>query len=319
MAIGGTRIISRCRFNDYRDRGRYSHCFFWLHQFDKFPTKIILPVDGFGTSFLTTPPKNGTANALFNDFITKLEGFLRTTRTEVNISDIWLQTSPLISTSQNPPPSLNTLLNTTYADLITLDQIALVADPFIADYKAAKNGRAPFIDPAPLNRWAYGRSLANGTQQKIDAVTNKTVFMNWYRQEILGSNEETCSDAILVYPQSSGSTNYRNRYIRCVFLWMLCFVRLVVEFLNLMTSPPRAPFGFGLSRASVHAEVPDMVVPGTSYHYLPTYTRLYTKCVVYSWRGSLQLNDYWDYRASSRDTKLRCSEDLRQYKCTLLM
>ena len=65
---------------------------------------------------------------------------------------------------------------------------------------------------------------AGEVEGAIDAVANKTVFMNWYRKEILGSNEETCSDAILVYPQSSGSTNYRNRYIRCVLLWMVCFV-----------------------------------------------------------------------------------------------
>jgi hypothetical protein len=126
---------------------------------------------------------------------------------------MWNNTSPLIANVSNPPPSLQTVLNTTYADLITLDQIALVADPFIADYKAAHNGQNPFIDPAPLARWNYGRGLP--PTQKADAITNKTIFMNWFQNTVLnGTNNETCANAILLYPQSSGETNYRNEYIR---------------------------------------------------------------------------------------------------------
>jgi hypothetical protein len=162
------------------------------------------------------PPRNGTSDAIFNNFIKQLEGFLNTTRIEMNVTDLWQQTSPLISQGENPPADIHTVLNTTYADLITIDQIALVADPFIEDHKKASNGRVPFIDPAPLNRWAYARALPNATNQKAEAITNKTLFMNWFQQDVLGSNQDTCSDAILLYPQSSGRTNYRNRYIRCV-------------------------------------------------------------------------------------------------------
>ena len=153
---------------------------------------------------------------MFNAFIEKLEGFLDTTRTEINLTAMWAETSPLIANVSNPPPPLSKVLNTTYADLITLDQIALVADPFIADFKVARNGQSPFIDPAPLARWTYGRSLPAG--RKEEAVTNKTVFMNWFQDRVLnGTNKETCSNSIYLYPQSSGGTNYRNRYIRCVF------------------------------------------------------------------------------------------------------
>ncbi|KAI0693424.1 amidase signature enzyme [Cytidiella melzeri] len=219
-------------------------------QFNKFPTKILFPVDGWGSSFLKSPPANGTSGAVFNDFIKQLEGFLNTTRTEMNLTALWEETSPLISQGQNPPAPLSKVLNTTYADLITIDQIALVADPFISDHMKANNGRVPFIDPAPLNRWAYARALPNVTLQKETAITNKTLFMNWFQQDILGSNNETCSDAIFLYPQSSGGTNYRNRYI----------------------SPPSAPFGFGLSRVAVHAEVPDMVVPVGEIAYNSTIT-----------------------------------------------
>ena len=156
---------------------------------------------------------------MFNTFIRKLEGFLNTTRTEINMTTMWNETSPLIANISDPPPSLRTMLNTTYADLIGLDQIALVADPFIADFKADHNGQNPFIDPAPLARWTYGRTL-DSTTRKAEAITNKTIFMNWFQNTVMnGTNKETCSNSIFLYPQSSGTTQYRNKYIRYVLSW----------------------------------------------------------------------------------------------------
>lgn len=186
-------------------------------QFDKFPTKILFPTDVWGSSFLTNPPREGTSATLFNAFIQKLEGFLNTTRTEMSVNALWNSTSPLIANVSNPPPPLQTVLLTTYADLITLDQIALVADPFISDYKAAHGGRSPFIDPAPLARWNFGRTL-NPATTKAEALNNKTIFMEWFQDQVLeGTNRETCANSIFLYPQSSGSTNYRNRYLKYVY------------------------------------------------------------------------------------------------------
>lgn len=192
---------------------------------------------------------------MFNTFISQLETFLNTTRTEMNLTDLWTTSSPLASSPA--PPALRTLLNTTYADLISLDQIALVADPFIADYKAAFGGRTPFIDPAPLNRWAYGRAFPNATARKEEAIANKTVFMDWFQKDVVGSNNDTCSDAIFLYPQSSGRTQYRNEYITYVF----SLPHGELQILTFNCSAPGAPLGFSTGRIAVHAEVPDMVVP----------------------------------------------------------
>ncbi|KAL1941453.1 hypothetical protein VTO73DRAFT_7270 [Trametes versicolor] len=221
-----------------RDAKLWATAGHWWYQnftsFSKFPKKVIFPVDFFGSSFLSTPPAAGTAAATFNTFIGKLEHFLNTTRTEVSFAGLWNTTKPANATA----PTLQTLLSTTYADIITLDQIALVADPFIADFGAANGGRMPFINPAPLARWNYGRALPAG--RKEEALTNKTIFMDWVADEVLKAGDpDTCADSILLYPQSSGNTNYRNRYI----------------------SSPTAPIGFSSGRLSVHAETPDMVVP----------------------------------------------------------
>ncbi|KAI0628977.1 amidase signature enzyme [Trametes polyzona] len=221
-----------------RDAKLWAAAGHWWYQnftsFTRFPKKIIFPTDFFGGSFTENPPAEGTIGATFNTFISKLEKFLNTTRTEVRFSDLWNATKP----ANVSAPTLQALLSTTYADLITLDQIALVADPFISDFGAANGGRVPFIDPAPLARWNYGRALPVG--RKEEAVANKTVFMDWFASEVIKAGDpETCADAIFLYPQSAGGTNYRNQYI----------------------SAPSAPLGFSSGRIAVHAGTPDMVVP----------------------------------------------------------
>ncbi|KAI0079266.1 amidase signature enzyme [Panus rudis PR-1116 ss-1] len=220
-----------------RDAKSWAAAGHWWYQglspASRFPKKILFPLDTWGSSFLNDPPRAGTASALFNDFIKKLEDFLGTTRIEFNLIQSWTETKPPNTTE----PTLSELLNTTYADLITLDQLALVADPFIADHKAAHSGRSPFIDPAPLARWSYGRTLP--PSQKGKALQDKTVFMEWFADQIVRADSESCSESIFLYPQSSGRANYRNQY----------------------GGPPGTPFGFSTGRIAVFAEVPDMVVP----------------------------------------------------------
>ncbi|KAH9942204.1 amidase signature enzyme [Epithele typhae] len=210
--------------------------------FTSFPKKIIIPTDFFS---IDNPPVPGTSDAIYNDFITQLEGFLDVSRTKVSVAGIWNATKP----ANVSAPSLSALLQTTYADLITLDQIALVADPFIDAYKAAHGGQSPFINPAPLARWAYGRALPAG--RKDAAIANKAVFMNWWASEVVRADEETCSDAVLLYPQNAGHTAYRNTY---------------------PGTAPGVPLGFSAGRIAVHGEVPDMVIPIGEVPYNSTIT-----------------------------------------------
>lgn len=183
-------------------------------QFSKFPSTILFPVDAWRSSFLTTPPANGTANAMFNTFIQKLEGFLNTTRTEINVTALWASENPLTNISM-PGPSLTDTLNTTYATLISLDQFQLLGQPFMQQYAAAHGGQQPFFDPAVLIRWSYGQNFTDPAKEHADAIQNKTVWMNWFQTKILnGTDPETCSPTIYLYPQSSGGGSPRNRYIK---------------------------------------------------------------------------------------------------------
>ena len=171
---------------------------------------MLFPTEYFGGSYLTNPPKPGTAAAIFNDFITELETFLGITRIEIDLDDLWGNSS--LAPSHG---SLETMLFATYPTLITMDQTRLLAEPFMAEYVEANHGRKPFIDPVPLLRWDYGWSQpADAYEQQL---ANKTTFMNWFTGKVVtGGDPESCSESILIYPQSSGGTTYRNAYKRCV-------------------------------------------------------------------------------------------------------
>ncbi|EEY16547.1 glutamyl-tRNA(Gln) amidotransferase [Verticillium alfalfae VaMs.102] len=135
--------------------------------------------------------------------------------------------------------SLSDLLSATYATLITKEQIALVREPFYADYAAAHGGRRPFVNPVPLSRWGWGDSVPDSWH--ADALANKTLFMDWFNSEVVPASSDAaqCTESLVLYVGSTGSASPRNRY----------------------TSAPGVPLGFSSSRISVFAEVPDLVFP----------------------------------------------------------
>jgi len=105
---------------------------------------------------------------------------------------------------------------------------------------AAHDGRLPFVDPAPLARWAFGDSLPDSALDQ--AIRNKTLFMDWFGSEVLApvDNPAQCSSALMLYASSGGDQAPRN--LR-------------------PPKPPKPPFGFSVGRISVMAECPDFVFP----------------------------------------------------------
>lgn len=86
-------------------------------------------------------------------------------------------------------------------------------------------------------RWAFGDSYPDSAL--TDAISNKTIFQNWYADNIQSNDSSTCSDSLLVYTQGF-DTVYRNTY----------------------RPAPGVPYGFSTSRISPFTEVPDFVIPG---------------------------------------------------------
>lgn len=190
----------------------------------KYPKKIMT------YEFPTNVSKNG--DQLLIDFMGNLSSFLGAEVTTLDLDAVWNETRPA-----NITDSLDDMFGLTYAILIAQRQTALVRDPFYADYAAAHDGRRPFVDPAPLARWAWGDSFPNGT---VDvAVANKTIFEDWISSEVLKPDSATCSDSLLFYVGSEASVDYRNQY----------------------GDPPTPPLGFSVSRVSPFWSGPDFVLP----------------------------------------------------------
>jgi hypothetical protein len=131
------------------------------------------------------------------------------------------------------------MLNTTYPTLIGQRQSKLVRDPFYADYARLHSGRLPFVNPVPLVRWGYGDSQPEGASS--EALTNKTIFNDWFASHILKPDNKTCSSSILAYIIPP-VTQYRNAY----------------------RTSPKPPFNFSSQYYSVFAETSDIVVPSES-------------------------------------------------------
>lgn len=182
-------------------------------------------------------PTNGSAggaDALLIDFVNKLAEFVGGNVTALDLEDAWA-TSNVTGTGG---VALDSYLNTTYPMLIGGQQIPLVKEPFFADYAAVHDGRVPFIDPAPLARWGWAASQPSDAVDQ--ALTTKTVFMDWFNSEILPPVNDLaqCSSGILLY-SAGADQNPRNQY----------------------GSAPTPPFGFSVSRVSPFSGVPDSVFP----------------------------------------------------------
>ncbi|OCF30351.1 hypothetical protein I316_07995 [Kwoniella heveanensis BCC8398] len=83
--------------------------------------------------------------------------------------------------------------------------------PFFEDYQAANDGRNPFVAPSPAGRWAFGRT--NITEEMYqDFHRRKDTYQQFITKHVLTHDNDTCTNAIIVSPSTTGSTNYRNIY-----------------------------------------------------------------------------------------------------------
>lgn len=172
--------------------------------FTSFPKKIL--TSGF-------PTDNSTeANVILLDFLSKLSVFMNATTSALNFTSAWEQTRPPAAGNS----SISTYLGFVYPVLISQQQYNLLTLPFYQDYAAKNMGKRPFVDPAPLIRWAYGQMnwTASATEQ---ALQNKTVFMNWWSSHVVLPSVESCSESIVIYPGSTGTPTYRNVYRRYMY------------------------------------------------------------------------------------------------------
>ena len=202
----------------------------------------------------------GASDMVLVDFLNQLSSFLSANVSAINLTTEWAATGP-----KNVTSDLDDLLNITYPILISKEQTMLLRKPFFADYAAVHDGRIPFVDPAPLIRWAFGDSFPNSTL--TEAIYNKTLFMNWFQENVVPPAPKTCSDSLFIYVGSTAEPNERNQYSGYVQLKpFISKIRF-----NTCDRPPEVPYGFSAGRISVFSEVPDSVFPiGQALYYANT-------------------------------------------------
>ncbi|KAK3678997.1 hypothetical protein LTR78_001450 [Recurvomyces mirabilis] len=199
----------------YEDNVTITHSYPSQIKLSGFPVNVTMPGD-----------------QLLLDFASNVSSLINAKAAAWNINTAWNTTKPA-----GADPSLTDLLNITYPIIIAQEQTKLVRDPFYKDYAAAHDGRRPFVDPAPLVRWAFGDRYPTSTLDIANA--NRTIFADWFAENVLVGDSQTCSDSLLLYVGSEASVNYRNQY----------------------SGPPAVPTGFGISRISPFWGGPDFVVP----------------------------------------------------------
>ena len=172
---------------------------------------------------------SGVANQLLANFLGNVSEYLKANVLPYNVTTEFSNDNPTIA-------PLETVMNLTYAILIAKQQVELVREPFYAAYAAKHDGRRPFVNPVSVKRWGWGYNQTNTVQE---AVTNKTIFMDWVNSGVLAPSSKTCSESLVLYVGSTARADPRNVYFE----------------------EPGVPFGFSNSRISVMAEVPDFVVP----------------------------------------------------------
>ncbi|KPI43369.1 Amidase 1 [Cyphellophora attinorum] len=146
-------------------------------------------------------PKNASASnasEILVGFADKLADFLGAETLDFNITSAWEDTHP-----EGVPDSLAAFANLTYAALIGKNQTGLLRDRFYEDYAAAHDGRTPFVNPSPRIRWAWADTQDDSIFD--EALTNKTIFMDWFNSEVVpATNDSACSDSLMLYVGATG-------------------------------------------------------------------------------------------------------------------
>ena len=197
-------------------------------EYTQYPTQILNAIGAVA---------NSDAAALIDSFVQKLSTFMNATTTNYTLAAAW--------NASGLTPPLPVALNTTYPTLIGYEQYTVLGQPFNESYRSA-TGKSPFFDPVVLTRWMYGQS--RGAAGFSEALGEKAKFMSWFNTSVLTNTQETCSNALFIYAQTTGEPNLRNQYIP-------------------LSGPPT---GFSSSRVAVMAENPDIVVPIGQVPYYST-------------------------------------------------
>ncbi|KAL4936750.1 amidase signature domain-containing protein [Aspergillus oleicola] len=166
-------------------------------KYDSFPSKIIVPTNLW-------PVSNNASQVVFDEWIGKLASFLNATIEESSIDTYWNATAH----KNYPGTDFWSFMEMVGFNIIWRNQLQKVIEPFRAAYEAAFGGRSPFINPFPAARY---ESAANITQEDSDVAYERfSYFKEWFGENVVRSDEGSCSESLFVIPMATGDASYRN-------------------------------------------------------------------------------------------------------------
>ena len=153
-----------------------------------------------------TFPSTYAGTSQFNAFRTALTNYINPTTIDTRDFDgFWNSTGNFAKYGNE---TTSTYFARVYGSLIGYYQWNNFAVPWIQDYENEYSGRVPFIDPSPLVRWDYGRYNVSAATFNA-SLAKKQVWEDFVQQDVLPTDNTTCSEAIYVFPFTLGSTSYR--------------------------------------------------------------------------------------------------------------
>ncbi|KAI1357319.1 putative amidase [Xylaria arbuscula] len=161
----------------------------------KFPTRILYPLDFF-------PHSNSKHQAMVDKFIGALERLLGTKRVEFSIAERWSQCPP----EQARGKSLKDYLPKSAFWAMCRDYYQGFGE-FRSKYKTLYD-KDPYVGPVVRYRWGVGESV---TESDYKTYTDELrVFREWFHETVMGANNETLSEAVMIMPYGSANPKYRD-------------------------------------------------------------------------------------------------------------
>ncbi|KAI1084627.1 putative amidase [Whalleya microplaca] len=161
----------------------------------KFPSRILYPLDFF-------PHSNADHQAMVDEFVSILEKFLGTKRTEFSIAGRWAQCPP----DKAEGKSLKEYLAKSAFWPMCRDYYQGF-DDYRAKYKA-KYEREAYVGPVTRYRWGVGMAVSEENYKNYTGELE--VFRDWFNKNVFSTDPETLSDAIMIMPYGSARPKYRD-------------------------------------------------------------------------------------------------------------
>jgi len=144
------------------------------------------------------------SQAVFEEFVVKLESYLNLKRTRISLEETWQKTK-LVEIDL----SLAEYFEHVFEWAANPDQWTGFIKEFVKDYKT-KSGRAAVLNPQLQFKRDYNPTVTKEKQAK--GVELLKVFGSWWEKNIMSASKDGCTDTILVVPWSKGEPDYRDTY-----------------------------------------------------------------------------------------------------------